>query len=463
MKGSIRYALVFLSMLSLFSFACAAVAPKFLHLQDAINLAIRQDPQAKSAKLQRTIDRFSLALAEHQFAIIPRLSSQISSSSGAHPTTTTTFGADWQMPLGPKLGVSVSKTDAEKPNYVATLSTPLLKGFGYQLTQIPLKNAHDQAKLQRLQFRDKLADTIISVMNAYWQVVQDEQTLQVQRIGLSQSKKLLRAYHIKLKSGAIAPRNYMQQKAEVLQRELDLEKGQLAIKTDRAKLIQALNLDVAKTARLKLDKQVNLSWVKPIQAKAMKRMAFRKNLEYQTALLGVVSARRSLKQASNEFWPNADLSASINNENHQQATLSVTIPLDRLTLKQQWVQAKISLAQAKQGLLAQRLALNTALEQDLFQLRSQLKQLKLAEDNLYFQRKNVNALLQGQKFGKVSSFELITEQKNLMNSEINLISQKVGYLKAYAAHMKRMGSLLQAWGISLASEDKSAYSMSIDE
>ena len=65
-------------------------------------------------------------------------------------------------------------------NLVAELKQPLLKDFGVEVNRARITVARNDQRISLLEFRKKLEDTLFSVEQTYWQLVQAEQEVKIQ-------------------------------------------------------------------------------------------------------------------------------------------------------------------------------------------------------------------------------------------------------------------------------------------
>ena len=149
--------------------------PKHLSLNEAIALALRNNPQIRSAELQRIIDKFALEVARNQF--LPQYSFDTSAtySNGTKPFYTTNPKATLETPLGTAIGLGVSNqvNAGRETTAFIEVTQPLLRGFGPQVTGANYKNAFNQEIINRLNFKETLMETITNVVQAYYKLVAD--------------------------------------------------------------------------------------------------------------------------------------------------------------------------------------------------------------------------------------------------------------------------------------------------
>jgi outer membrane protein len=125
-----------------------------------------------------------------------------------------------------------------------SLSQPLLRNRGTFVNRSPIVIAQKNLDQSQAQFRQQINDAIQNVIQQYWQVILDEQSLQV----LSESYKAAQASydHDKraLQLGALSPLDIYQSESEVATRKVSVIQAQYSIKQDENRLQMTLGADV---------------------------------------------------------------------------------------------------------------------------------------------------------------------------------------------------------------------------
>ena len=184
----------------------AADAAPTLRAQDAIALALRNNPLVETSGLQHIVDKYSLKLAYYDYAPQYHFSAGVSDASNAFVTQNSDVGSTWHMQSGLQLAADYqAQKNGGIFDHSASLQAtlPLLKGSGYTINTIPLANAEEQAYINRLSYQDAIASVIDTVQAQYFKVVADYQQSDAYRLAVKRSQNTLKEYQLKKYKPAI--------------------------------------------------------------------------------------------------------------------------------------------------------------------------------------------------------------------------------------------------------------------
>ena len=218
-----------------------------LTLEEAIRLALANNRSLERARLGREADRLSLEVAEERYR--PRASVDASArtdnrrpgsmelSAGPRMRVPTggEFSLRWSEPVGG--GTDGSGT------WTLGFSQPLLRGFGPAVDTAPVRLARIREKMNVLAFRDTVAGTIESVIQAYRSVVRQHRSVAISRGALDRARKQLQINRSLIQAGRMAARETIQSEAEIANRELSLVESENSLNSANAALLAILDLD----------------------------------------------------------------------------------------------------------------------------------------------------------------------------------------------------------------------------
>lgn len=459
---------------------CGPTPPK-LSLQEAIFLALRYNPGVRNGEIQRVVDKYNLRVAQYQFEL------QYALTANANYTNTTSGGArsesnkfdiapafKYETPVGTKISLLLNNTlnhTASASTYYNPLATfvitqPLLRGAGQAVTLAPLYNAIDAEAIACLNLRNTIIGTITQVINQYTAVVQAENTLKSQELALATSLATVKQYMVQIKAGQSAPADIVQFQADAANQRLQVEASQIALEQARLSLLATLGLDPNSPFKVTDDVTMNDKDLPDLPHSI--DLTLKNDIAYQTLKLTLREDQRALYVARDSQrpeldatvtqtfgggtggFPNSGLDSFTNGQNKStNATLSLTVPINDVTLHQQLVNAKVAVEQQEIAVAAQkRLVIANAINayNTLISQREQITQAKqalvLADLNL----KNATIRLQ---YGRSTPFEVGTLQTALTNAQISLINTDVAYINALAAFEQTLGITLDRWCVQI--------------
>jgi len=468
------------------SFACnlafAAPKPIELTLHDAILLAMRLNPNVQNAGLQRVIDRINLSAANWQYAVQYSLTGSANYAKNiSDGQKTSEFDAQNIVPqaqLLTPIGTVFNLQMANNLNHIAgnaryynpaikfSLTQPLLRGAGRDVVLAPLHLAENQEIIQQLAYKNVLMQSITDVISAWLSLIQLQNSLEVQKLALQNSKDTLQQQKAFWRAGRIAKTDLVQFRATVANQELLLAQQIISIGQQKRALLIALGLNP--DLSIKISNSLPPNNKLPTLAASI-QAALINNIGYQQAKLTLKQAEINLLTAKdNARWqldltashtegggsggaPNSGFNSLANGRNRSsEVGLTLNIPIDNLQLKQAVVQAGVGLQQQKITLQENQRELTSAVINTWNMVNSQKQQIEQAHQSVMLARDSLNIAQTKLKFGKVTPFEVSTLQTNLTQQEISEINVKISYVSNLAQLDQITGNTLTRWDLKIS-------------
>lgn len=438
--------------------AQTSIAPKqsdkVISIQDAVLLAVRYNPAVVSARLQRVSDHYALELARYHYAPQFALQANIGGVQGALPTRTVTGAVSQNLSTGGTLALTSTGAPDATNHFMGTtafsLTQPLLSGAGRTVGMATLDNALDQERMNRLSYKANLMQTVVSVLSAYRQLARDYIDFQVQELALAQSKRLLKEYQLKVRAGQLPRMDIVTQIKHVLVQELSLKDAQTKIQTDRNAL--KIQIGLRPDAQVDIQRKIALKVeALPSRAKAI-QIVLKHNPAYQQQLLRTRQLRRGYRLAQDADRISADLVTMADSHGAHSALLQLSVPLDNKPLKVAVVNARVALQKAYETNRQMKDQLMSQIKTALIDLQDRVQQIGLANLEISAQKHAFGMKVMAQKAGYASTFELQSQQNQLVDSRTDLINRKIGYLGALSSFHQLLGDTLKRWDVELSFE-----------
>jgi outer membrane protein len=490
LKSSIRNVIIF-SLLGLLAVANAApmsLSPteststhdKLLTINEAVLLALRNNPDVRNAKLQRIVDKFALEVAHNEFEPQYTLTGSANYGTGQTGNYAVTPGVSLKTPYGTEFGLNVANTIAQNGNTAVgtvTVTQPLLQGLGRAVTQANLFAALQNEKNNKLALKDKVSSTVVTVVQAYYQLVGDYNNLKTNQLSLQNSQTTLNQTQLKIKAGKSPRTDEIQQASSVATQQVDLEQVYNRIQQDYQNLLVVLGLDP--TSHLTVDKNIILDNSPLPTLQESINTALINNISYQQTLNTYkVTERQLLVAHGAQKWQlnlQASASRQISGNNgegvadnsatplnpiinvpaptgsgtNKTVSLNLTIPIDDVSAKQQLVNAQIGLQQATISLEQAKRQLVSTVTNDHQNLISLRQQIKLSENSVALARQSLAIEQMKYNYGRSTPIEVNQLQTNLTEQELDLTGQKIQYLNALQQFYQELGTTLDKWDITL--------------
>lgn len=441
---------------------------KTLTLHDAILLAVRNNPQVRSARLQRVVDKFALEVARNEFLPQFKFTASGHVVDGQNPdvsanpkiTLKTGIGTTFEAGL---TGSYYDGTDSER--FTASMRQPLLRGFGSTVTMAGWCNALDTEQVNQLIFKDKLQSTVTKVIKAYYKLVEDYNRLDVENLALQDSLQSLKSIKLKIKAGKIAPMEATQQEAQVANQRYTITQNQNTIDRDYQELLVMLGLDP--NSQIQIVRTIPQDKiVVPNRDQSIER-ALRNNIGFIRELISLKEKKRAVLVAQDDQRWKLDLTASINQDlkrennvgiydfsssgfrDDKRVGLELSIPIHDLANQKKLVDAKMGLRKFLLALDNEKRLLITNVVNAIRDLKAQQAQIDSAQRAVDLSIKSLHIAQRKFDYGRTTLFEITSLRKSLTQRQQALIQQRIAYLTTLAQFEETLGVTLSKWHLSM--------------
>ncbi len=454
-----------------------------LTVRDVIVLALRNSRTLENQRLNRSLDRLSLDLAEAEFR--PRVT--VDAYSRRNETNVVNQPAivnenagigsaiRLRIPTGGEFSVSSRFADLgvgpgpASHNGVLELAfiQPLLRGAGFGTARASLRTARISEEINVLSFEASVVSLMSSALRAFRSYAQAERRDEIAARSLQRAQELLSVNKLLVQAGRMAERDVIQTEADIARRELDVISAAGGLDNARLSLIDLLDLDARTRFRvaggLGADQPEPLS----VNVETAMEMALANRLDLQIGLLGIRNAETGLIVARNSrLW---DLSLSLGRtltasgndfagafrgfeRAGSRIGLNLNVPIGQAAagsarLAQRRAEASLQIARNGLDDLRQRIEIevrNAVREVELAAQRLELARRAklLAEQKMEIEREKLN-------LGVTTNFQLVAFENDLVFAENAEIDALVSHLNAATELDRSLGTTLERWGIDL--------------
>jgi outer membrane protein len=445
---------------------------KILTLKDAILLALRTNPNVRSAEIKRIADKFALEVAHNKYQ--PQFAIQGSAifQSGSRPQYLAAPTATWLTPLGTQVQVNYDSTVNLSGSgssifggsaVTATITQPLLRGFGPAVTLAPLQLAKDTEQVNRLNLKNVVMTAITQVIQSYYQLVQAYNNLIVDQLALKNSLATLQQYKIRIKAGQAAPLSIAPQESQVATQELTVTQDKNNIEQAYQGLLTTLGLDP--NSKLTIEKAITIKTVTTPSLKASTQRALENNVAYQQSLytlkqdeINVLLAKDQQKwQLNLQASKTIALSQGSSNNvipvgtntlpGNDSVDLNLNIPINNKAQQQVLVDAKVALDQQKIMVDELRRQLEANVMYALQSLNFQVQQIKQAENAVQYADQAFEAEQKKLEYGRSTVLNVTQLRSALTSAKLSLIQQQIGYVNTLSQFEQLLGDSLDKWNV----------------
>jgi outer membrane protein len=373
------------------------------------------------------------------------------------------------------------------PNVLFTLSQPLLKNFGLDLTILVVRSAEANSSVAYYQYLSRTVALVRQVVEAYWGVVQAKENLAAERDGLRLAQTLVRENQARVRAGTLPSVAVKEAEADAASREgrVIASENAVAIASDTLRLLLQSNPEGAFVPRS----------IEPTDSPEIRDVA----VDEQEILVDAVERRPEVLQARyeienrkilakisrNNLLPGLNLNTSYglnglsghgvpltdpqtgqtvitpftgnygkaldrltsDDFNSYSAGLSLTVPLGNATAQAEYVQNQIDLRRSE--LSYRQLLANVTLDarKAIGDVRSNSKRItatrlarELAQENLDQQKKRYDV-------GLATTKDILDFQQRVTAARAAEIQALIDYNVALAALRQAQGTLLAQFDV----------------
>jgi len=451
----------------------AGALVRSLSLAECILLAVRNNRDLASGRLDRLAQKLSLQDAEGKFLPAPAVDLSLSRDSAASAMGRETVAAlgvsprvTLRVPTGGRIDLSatssVTNRDDAAQFVTFEFTQPLLKGAGTAVGTADVVTARRTERIGFLAFKAAVIEVVTRTIFAYRNVVRSTRAVDIAERSLERARDLLAVNRILIEAGRMAEQDIIQTEANVAERELSLIEARGGLDDARLALIDILDVD--SRTRILARQTMRVDPIRHDVDQAVES-ALQNRPDYLQALLAIENARTALLVADNaRKWElNLTASATLGHrarsfseayrrfDEDDAVGLSLNIPLgvNRAADRRAHQRAMIALQQSEIRLAELRQALDVEVrgavrDVEVHFRRTELARQarQLAERKLEIERIKLNA-------GLSSNFRLVRFEDDLVRSQNNEVSAVNAYFNALAALDRAQGTTLETWNIEI--------------
>ena len=440
-----------------------------LTLSDAIYLGLRENRTIRSAYLDRIAQKFDLRVAEDSFTPKLMISGGYFSAHDQDdhnrrgdfsPTTTLLTPYGMRMSLGWSYQHITSNNTGMSHNDGANITViqPLLRGAGKDIASAPVRLAHLNEQINRLNLKSTISHTITQIILAYRELLLAQEQLKIAHDSLVRARQLIEVNRAMIAAGRMAEFEIVQTEAEVASQELAYEENRNRLDMARLALLQLLALDlsspVVATESLKA-KPVNISSELAIQ------QAESSQPSYLAELLARKQADINLAVARNDRLWDVSLVGGAEQQRNSSAQntasrtwnnyvgIQVEIPLGDLSRRQAEVQARVRVKNQSIQIAEAHQQLERDVSNAVRDINTLWRQYEIALRARDLSRRKLDIEREKLSAGRSNNFQVLSFENDLRNAENACLNALISYLNAQANLDQTLGTTLQSWDIVL--------------
>lgn len=351
---------------------------------------------------------------------------------------------------------------------------PLLRNFGRLATERPIIQARLAAGQSREFFEQQVTNLLVDVENAYWDLVEAREQLNVAEQSLELARQLHDRNLIQVEVGTLAPIELVQSEATIATREEGIITAQAQLGDAADRLLQLLNLPRAMAEGLEVQPRTAPETT-PISIDLQQAIAtaLAERPEVQQQQLAVERLEVESKFFRNQKLPVADLDLGYGANALASPALGtdlidaladvlgrdftgwnvgvvVGMPLQNRGARAQSAVADLDLERGRTQLDQLELDVTTDVRAAARQVRTAEQQIASAQASVRLQERNLEAEQRRYENGMSTGFRVTEIQEDLTAARSRLVSAITSYRRALTAYHRSTGRLLEESGVELA-------------
>lgn len=371
----------------------------------------------------------------------------------------------------------VYEADSDEVGLRLGYRMPLLRGLGRENTTVEVLLARSGLENSRSDLQLSAMLTMLSVENAYWDLVAVRAARDVANQSLKLANDLLELNKKKVEVGTLAPIEITQAEAGVAAREEGVIQAENALEAAEDRLLQLLAVpqDSAlwSTSIIPTDRPVDPGASPGLDQVLAKALELRPELAI--ARQNVKDRELSERVAQNGTKHGLDLTTSValsNSDSSSQARIDFpagvsrdttssdggpdwsvglvySYPLRNRTAKAAAKTATLNREKAQIGLQNTEQSIRVDVRNAVRNVESGIKRVKAAQASTVLQQKKLEAEQKKFDNGMSTSFEVLTFQNDLADAQVAEIRARLDLVKSLADLERAQGTLLEARGLKL--------------
>jgi outer membrane protein TolC len=447
--------------------AGSARAPRVLSLREALEIAVTsgRDYLARRESLYLT----ALGLTGTRYEFGPRLTAALSytfADSGggaANHGAGATAGVSQILPWGGNVALTASENFADSSDSTSrgafdaglavTLTQPLLRGFGREVSQEALTQAERDTLYAIRDFELFREDYSIRVASSYYDLVQQKQTVENQRRNMENLAEERRKAEALFQVGRKPELELLRARRSELTSKNDLieaEEG-LRLALDRFRIFLGLSAEDRVDVRPEEPAFVEIDY----DVSSAIQCALANRLDLLNEKERLEDAARSLRISKNGLLPDLTLNAGydlaadadpsfagqdLDGESYS-AGLNLSIPVDRVLDRNAWRSARIRYRQALRGFELFKDELVVSVQSTFRELERRKQSVEIQKELIADQEKNVRIAQLLFEQGDNSNRDVVEAQQSLLDAKNSLIREQVSYEIARLGLLRDLGVL----------------------
>lgn len=456
-----------------------------LTLSDTITLLLQNNQDLKNAALDRIVQRQQLREAESAFNPTIQLTLGLSTSqtlSDATADTTSpnsvsliseidsfsstdidtfpqnsTFAQTAQVsgrlrtPLGTTLTLAVDPFQSQ--GISATVTQPLLRGFGRSVNGAPVKRAQFNETFNSLELKRMLTAQITQASTSYRAVARAQEALRIQQLSLESQRQQRDFIQVLVDAGRRARADLVEVEANIASTQTQLIAAENSLEQAKSDLLTFLDveeLDIVVPQKLMEEFRSEAVPDKNLNALTLNRLletAYTNRPEYLQAKSSIRVAELDLLIAQDNKRFSLDLraSATLGNNSEMSTGLSLTRVFGNESLETAFQQNRVDLLKRQNELTKIESDIRLEVESRLRDVNSSRERITAARQAKELAERRLEITRERFRLGREDIFQVVSLQNSVVTAQNEEVNAKIDFLDAITRLDQVIGVTLNTW------------------
>jgi outer membrane protein TolC len=350
-----------------------------------------------------------------------------------------------------------------------TLTQPLLRNAGIELTKTFITIAQNNATVEEHVFRDRVLTVLATVEQSYWEVVFTNENLKVAEAALKAAQELLASNRAKAKAGVMSIVDVLQAEAAVASRVEQVIVAEKAIRDQEDQLRRLLNPaeeDLRQDLRLTLLDQPVVA-LEPLSLQEAIDIAFERRPEIVQAKKNMETSDLNTKFAKNQLLPTLsfqgtmgmaglgkDYSDSLNRNfsgdfYNYGAGLVLSYPLGNRSAWSTLNKRQLEMKNAEASMVSIRQQIIIGVREAVRRVQTDFKRIETTRSARIMAEKQLQAEQERLKVGLSTTRFVLDFQRDLATAQGNELRAIVDYNKSLSNLARHKASTLDRYNLQL--------------
>ena len=386
---------------------------------------------------------------------------------------TASAGVTRLLPSGGTVGATVNSTwtgnstDFYTDGVNLTLSQPLLKNFGREVTELTINVSRVGKEGAIERFKTKLSDTVAQVRNDYFKLYNLREILAVRRTSLALANKILEETRGRVKAGVLPAMEILNAEFSAATREKDVIDGERAVKDQMDVLRLSLQLGTSGEIAI-ADEPTRESY--PVVEEQALALALKNRPELAAQRSTVKINDLQQRVAKNRTLPDLSLNANVGlggfdprfaqglvntasaKDPNWGVGLQLNYPIGNDAAKNDYIKSKLTMEQSQTQLQSLESGIANDVKATIRLLASSYKQIEVTARGRAYAEDRLRAFEKRNAVGLATTKDVFDVENDLVTAKGNQIQALVDYNNAITQLWHVTGELLERQGIAVSQQ-----------